>query len=141
MGILVASVRGDFVARVTGLDLSKPVGDGDSGLVRNAFDRFAVLVFPEQPLSDEQQIAFSERFGSLEISIRKDRPRTVAPAPLLWTAAPSPSARLSASVFLFGEAEEGEHEGDHHGTEDDPDGAEGREAAHQAEEHGQRRDL
>ena len=77
MGILVASVRGDFVARVTGLELSKPLDDGDFGQVRDAFHRYAVLVVPEQPLSDEQQIAFSERFGSLEVSIRKDRPRAV----------------------------------------------------------------
>ena len=28
MGILVASVQGDFVARVSGLDLSKPLDDG-----------------------------------------------------------------------------------------------------------------
>ena len=80
MGILVASVRGDFVARVTGLDLSKRLDDGAFGQVRDAFHRYAVLVFPEQPLSDEQQIAFSERFGALEVSIRKDRPRAVARA-------------------------------------------------------------
>src|SRR3990172_12666220 len=80
MGILVASVRGDFVARVTGLDLSKRLADGAFGKVGDAFHRYAVLVFPEQPLSDEQQIAFSERFGSLEVSIRKDGPRAVARA-------------------------------------------------------------
>ncbi|HEV2056497.1 MAG TPA: TauD/TfdA family dioxygenase [Methylomirabilota bacterium] len=77
MGILVASVRGDFVAKVSGLDLSKPLDDGDFGQVRDAFHRYAVLVFAEQPLSDEQQIAFSERFGLLEVSIRRDRPRRI----------------------------------------------------------------
>ena len=78
MGILVASVRGDFVARVTGLDLSRPLDDGDFGEVRDAFHRYAVLFFPEQRISDDQQIAFSERFGPLEVSIRKDRPRRIA---------------------------------------------------------------
>jgi alpha-ketoglutarate-dependent 2,4-dichlorophenoxyacetate dioxygenase len=77
MGILAASIRGDFVARVTGLDLSRPLDDGDFGQVRDAFHRYAVLVFPEQSLTDEQQIAFSERFGPLEVSIRKHRPRAV----------------------------------------------------------------
>jgi len=33
--------------------------------------------FPGQPLDDEQQIAFSLRFGPLETSIRKDRKRRV----------------------------------------------------------------
>lgn len=78
MGILATPVQGDFVARVTGLDLSRPLDDGDFGQVREAFNRYAVLVFPEQRLTDEQQIAFSERFGPLEISIRRNRPRRIA---------------------------------------------------------------
>jgi alpha-ketoglutarate-dependent 2,4-dichlorophenoxyacetate dioxygenase len=53
MGVLVASVRGDFVARISGLDLSTPLDDDGFGQVRDAFHRYAVLVFPEQPLSDE----------------------------------------------------------------------------------------
>jgi len=74
----VASVRGDFVARVSGSDLSKPLDDGALAQVRDAFHHYAVLVFPEQRISDDQQIAFSERFGPLEVSIRKDRPRRIA---------------------------------------------------------------
>ena len=77
MGILVASVRGDFVARVSGIDLSKPLDDGAFAQVRDAFNQYAVVVFPEQRISDDQQIAFSERFGQLEVSIRKDRPRRI----------------------------------------------------------------
>ncbi len=98
MGILVASVRRDFVARVGGIDLSKPLDDGGFAQVRDAFNHYAVLVFPEQRISDDQrdafnhyavlvfpeqrisddqQIAFSERFGPLEVSIRKDRPRRI----------------------------------------------------------------
>lgn len=78
MGILITPVQGDFVARVSGLDLSKPLDDGDFGQVRDAFHHYAVLVFPEQRLTDDEQIAFSERFGPLEVSIRKDRPRRIA---------------------------------------------------------------
>jgi alpha-ketoglutarate-dependent 2,4-dichlorophenoxyacetate dioxygenase len=78
MGILVASVRGDFVARVSGLDLSRPLDDDSFAQVRDAFNHYAVLVLPEQRISDDQQIAFSERFGPLEVSIRKDRPRRIA---------------------------------------------------------------
>jgi alpha-ketoglutarate-dependent 2,4-dichlorophenoxyacetate dioxygenase len=80
MGILVASVRGAFVARVSGLDLSRLLDDGAFAQVRDAFHHYAVLVFPEQRISDDQQIAFSERFGPLEVSIRKDRPRRIANA-------------------------------------------------------------
>jgi len=51
MGILATPVLGDFVARVTGLDLSKSLDDGDFGQVQEAFNRYAVLLFPEQRLS------------------------------------------------------------------------------------------
>jgi alpha-ketoglutarate-dependent 2,4-dichlorophenoxyacetate dioxygenase len=45
-------------------------------MIAGALDHFAVLIFREQPLDDEQQIAFSRLFGPLETSIgaiRKDR--------------------------------------------------------------------
>jgi alpha-ketoglutarate-dependent 2,4-dichlorophenoxyacetate dioxygenase len=77
MGILVTPVQGDFVARVTGVDLSRPLDEGDFGQVRDAFHRYAVVVFPEQALTDDEQIAFSERFGPLEVSLRKDRQRRI----------------------------------------------------------------
>lgn len=77
MGILVTPVQGDFVARLTGLDLSRPLDEGDFGQVRDAFHRYAVVIFPEQALTDDEQIAFSERFGPLEVSLRKDRQRRI----------------------------------------------------------------
>jgi alpha-ketoglutarate-dependent 2,4-dichlorophenoxyacetate dioxygenase len=77
MGILVTPVPGDFVARVTGLDLSSQLDEGDFGQVRDAFHRYAVVIFPEQALTDDEQIAFSERFGPLEVSLRKDRQRRI----------------------------------------------------------------
>ncbi len=77
MGILVTPVQGDFVARLTGVDLSRPLDEGDFGQVREAFHRYAVVVFPEQALTDDEQIAFSERFGPLEVSLRKDRQRRI----------------------------------------------------------------
>lgn len=77
MGILISPVRGNFVARLSGLDLGKPLDLGDFAQVRDAFHRYAVLVFPDQRLTDDEQIGFSERFGPLEVSIRKDRPRRI----------------------------------------------------------------
>jgi alpha-ketoglutarate-dependent 2,4-dichlorophenoxyacetate dioxygenase len=77
MGILVTPVQGDFVAHLTGLDLSRPLDEGDFGQVRDAFHRYAVVIFPEQALTDDEQIAFSERFGPLEVSLRKDRQRPI----------------------------------------------------------------
>jgi alpha-ketoglutarate-dependent 2,4-dichlorophenoxyacetate dioxygenase len=65
-----------FVAEVTGLDLRDTP---DPEIVRDiveALERYAVLVFREQTLDDEQQIAFSRLLGPLEEAIgkiRKDR--------------------------------------------------------------------
>lgn len=55
-----------FAATVSGFDLA---GDDESfATVRDAFARHSVLVFPRQDIDDAAQIAFSERFGPLEIT-------------------------------------------------------------------------
>ena len=55
-----------FGARVTGVDLSEPRDDATFVDLRDAFARYSVLHFPDQPMTDDQQVAFSERFGPLE---------------------------------------------------------------------------
>lgn len=55
-----------FCARITGVDLTAELDDETFAAIRAAFDAHSVLIFPGQPLSDDQQIAFSERFGPLE---------------------------------------------------------------------------
>lgn len=55
-----------FGARVTNIDLSRPLDDDTFAQLRQAFARFSLLVFPDQPLTDAQQIDFSKRFGPLE---------------------------------------------------------------------------
>ena len=53
-----------FGARVTDIDLSRTLDDEVFAAVRAAFARYSVLVFPDQALTDEQQIAFSRRFSA-----------------------------------------------------------------------------
>jgi alpha-ketoglutarate-dependent 2,4-dichlorophenoxyacetate dioxygenase len=53
-------------ARVDGLDLTGEIDNETFAAVRAAFERYSVLVFPDQHITDEQQIQFSERFGPLE---------------------------------------------------------------------------
>ena len=40
--------------------------------IKKAFDEHSVLVFRGQPLLDEDQINFSERFGSLETTVNSN---------------------------------------------------------------------
>src|SRR3954452_20148178 len=63
-----------FVGEVSGVDLRGPLAAGMVRDIIHASDRYAVLVFRNQDLSDEQQIAFSEQLGPLETTIRKLRP-------------------------------------------------------------------
>jgi hypothetical protein len=75
MAISVTALHQSFVGEVSGVDLCSPV-KVDFVEISEALDRHAVLVFTDQQLTDEQQIAFSRLFGSLETSIgtiRKDR--------------------------------------------------------------------
>ena len=52
-----------FAARIHGVDIRQPL---DAAWIRDALDRWSVLVFPGQTITDEAQVAFSEIFGPLE---------------------------------------------------------------------------
>jgi alpha-ketoglutarate-dependent 2,4-dichlorophenoxyacetate dioxygenase len=60
-------------ARITGLDIARGVGATTMAALRDAPDRFSVLVFPDQRIDDAAQIAFTEGFGPLERT-RPDAP-------------------------------------------------------------------
>src|SRR5512138_2458250 len=51
-----------FAAEVTGVEVRKVHDASELESIREAMDRFAVLVFRGQPLSDAEQLAFAERF-------------------------------------------------------------------------------
>jgi alpha-ketoglutarate-dependent 2,4-dichlorophenoxyacetate dioxygenase len=51
-----------FAAELTGVDLRTVHDPLDLESIREGMDRFAVLVFRGQPLSDAEQLAFAERF-------------------------------------------------------------------------------
>jgi alpha-ketoglutarate-dependent 2,4-dichlorophenoxyacetate dioxygenase len=57
-----------FAARIEGVDVRRPIDDATWAEIRAALDEHSVLVFRGQPLDDEQQIAFSRRFGGLEMT-------------------------------------------------------------------------
>ncbi|MDP1838440.1 MAG: TauD/TfdA family dioxygenase [Reyranella sp.] len=53
-------------AQVVGVDLRQPLSDADQRRINEAWLEHIVLVFPEQQLTPEEQIAFSRRFGVLD---------------------------------------------------------------------------
>jgi alpha-ketoglutarate-dependent 2,4-dichlorophenoxyacetate dioxygenase len=55
-----------FVGEVSGVDLTRPLAPDEVAAIEAGMDRYAVLVFRDQKLTDEQQIAFSRNFGEIE---------------------------------------------------------------------------
>src|SRR5262249_13292575 len=65
----VTPIHSCLGARVDGVDLTRPLDETTFQAIFDAFQEYSVLVFPDQRFSDEQQMAFSRRFGPLEITI------------------------------------------------------------------------
>ena len=55
-----------FAGVVSGLDLRKPLTPEQVAAVHRGMDEFAVLVFHDQPIDDDQQLVFSRALGPLE---------------------------------------------------------------------------
>ena len=56
-------------ATVAGIDLNDELDPASFAVVLRALGRYGVLRFPGQSLAPERQMAFSRRFGSLEINV------------------------------------------------------------------------
>jgi alpha-ketoglutarate-dependent 2,4-dichlorophenoxyacetate dioxygenase len=56
----------DFVAEVCGIDISKPLAPQLISEICFAIDHYAVLVFRDCKLTDDQQLAFTRSFGQIE---------------------------------------------------------------------------
>jgi alpha-ketoglutarate-dependent 2,4-dichlorophenoxyacetate dioxygenase len=69
MPITMRQVGPCFAAEVDGLDLGKPLSREEIDAVHAGMDRYAVLVFHDQKITDEQQLAFTLSLGDIEHSI------------------------------------------------------------------------
>jgi alpha-ketoglutarate-dependent 2,4-dichlorophenoxyacetate dioxygenase len=75
MAITICPVTPAFAAEIGDIDLSKPLDPSEINEVKDAFTKFAVLIFPDQHLSQDQHLDFARYFGPLETTIalfRKD---------------------------------------------------------------------
>ena len=73
MSITVKPVTPDFVAEISGLDLAQPLAPADRDVVEATINRYAIVVFHDQKLTDEQQIDFARCFGLLAAPAQKAR--------------------------------------------------------------------
>jgi alpha-ketoglutarate-dependent 2,4-dichlorophenoxyacetate dioxygenase len=68
MAVSIRQLHPVFVGEVSGVDLRRPLAREEALAVDAGMDRYAVLVFHGQEITDEQQIAFSRNFGEIENS-------------------------------------------------------------------------
>ncbi len=73
MAVEIVPVTPDFAAEVGEVDLARLSAD-DLAALKQAFWKYAVLVFPGQQLDAEQHLAFARHFGPHETTIAVHRP-------------------------------------------------------------------
>src|SRR5260370_38689974 len=66
MPISIRPLHRVFAGEVSGVDCRKPLVSGEIDAVETGMNEYAVLIFRDQNLTDEEQIAFTRHFGELE---------------------------------------------------------------------------
>jgi len=66
MSLAIRQIHPVFAGEVSGVDLTRPLSRDEVAAIDAGMDRYAVLVFHDQKITDEQQMAFSVNFGPLE---------------------------------------------------------------------------
>ncbi len=64
-GVRVLPVTPTLGAEIQGVDLRRPLTDADLRAIRGALLEHVVVFFRDQPLGDEEHIAFARQFGAL----------------------------------------------------------------------------
>ena len=73
MSITVKASHPEFVAEISGIDLAQELKPADRDAIEDAINRYAVVIFHDQKLNDDQQVAFARHFGPIHSSAQKAR--------------------------------------------------------------------
>ncbi|MFI4998417.1 MAG: TauD/TfdA dioxygenase family protein [Reyranellales bacterium] len=77
MSITVKPTHPNFVAEISGVDLAHPLASANRDAIEAAINRYAVVVFHGQKLSDEQQVEFARHFGPIHSSAQRARHHSI----------------------------------------------------------------
>src|SRR6516165_2600474 len=66
MAIAIRQLTKHFAGEVSGVDLRKPLTRDEAAEIEAGMDKYAVLVFHDQDLTDDQQMDFALNFGERE---------------------------------------------------------------------------
>ena len=64
--ISIRQIHPVFAGEVSGADLAQPLSKADVAAIEAGMDRYAVLLFRDQRITDDQQMAFTQNFGAIE---------------------------------------------------------------------------
>ena len=68
MTLSIQQITPAFAGEVSGVDITRRLAHDDVAAIEAGMDRYAVLVFRDQHLTDDAQRAFTRNFGTLEAS-------------------------------------------------------------------------
>jgi alpha-ketoglutarate-dependent 2,4-dichlorophenoxyacetate dioxygenase len=66
MSIAFRQLHPAFAAEVSGIDCRRPLSREEVAAVEAGMDQYGVLVFPDQDITDDEQLGFTRHFGELE---------------------------------------------------------------------------
>ncbi len=66
MTVSIRALTPGFVGEVSGVDLTQPLSAADVAAVEAGMDQYGVLVFHDQRIDNDQQMAFTRNFGAIE---------------------------------------------------------------------------
>lgn len=69
MPLKIVPLSDDFAAEASGPDLREPIDAGTAADIEAAMDRYAVLIWRNQPLDDDQHMTFTRWFGPLDMGL------------------------------------------------------------------------
>jgi len=69
MSITIRQIHPVFAGEVSGVDLRNPLTAEEAAAIEAGMNRHAVLMFHDQDITDEQQLAFSRNFGAIERAV------------------------------------------------------------------------
>ena len=97
MTVTIRQLHPHFFGEVSGVDLRKPLTPQEAADIEAGMDKYAVLLFRNQDITDEQQLAFALNFGERENRARRHRRQEGRLPPARPGSTTSPTSARTAS--------------------------------------------
>lgn len=69
MTVAIRQIGPCFAGEVSGIDMRRALTQEEVAAIHAGMDQYAVLVFHDQNIDDEQQLAFTRSLGEIELTL------------------------------------------------------------------------